>query len=205
MFSLASEAAELDPRDSVARVVRGIAYFLRGDYDSAIGELDSAVLLNPSSALALVLRGGVKTWSYTDHEEALADLELAERLSPTDPESRIFRLGAGAFANLNLDRYDEAARLGEESFRAGGFFGTLNGIAACVAAGDLKRAQRRVSDLIAIRPNLTVERVRETAFFMPDGDEWERWLALIERSRSTPQKHWLTGADFLFTGALRLG
>jgi adenylate cyclase len=182
MFSLAAKAIALDPRDSTSRVVRGLAHFLRGDYDAAIAELDAAVSLNPSSTLALALRGGAKTWSFSDHEGALIDLESARKLSPTDAESRLFRLGAGACANFYLGRFDEAARLGDEAFHGGGFFGTLNGIAACVAAGDLERARRRLADFIALHPELSIERIREIGFFMPEGHDWERWLAAIEQA-----------------------
>ncbi|MEM7255546.1 MAG: hypothetical protein AAF493_29450, partial [Pseudomonadota bacterium] len=77
-------------------------------------------------------------------------------------------------------QYEEAVQLGEESFRAGGFFGPLNGIAACVEAGDLAAAQMRVSEFLGLRPNVTIERVREVGFFMPDNDKWNRYLELIQ-------------------------
>ena len=182
MFTLAAKALMLDPRESVALVVRGLAYLLRSQFALSLREMDSALNANPSSALALTMRGSVHTCSHGDNEQAVRDLQTAERLSPTDPLSRSQRLSALAYATYQLGKFQESARYGEEAFRYGARYGAAYGIAACIAGGDQQEARRRVADLRAQDPDLTIRFLQSATAFIPKDDVSKRFYQALEQA-----------------------
>src|SRR5262249_61135180 len=71
----------VDPTTAVALNARGMAKFVKRDYDGAIADFDSALLISPSFAEAHLRRGTV--WETKgDFERAMADSGRALKLSP---------------------------------------------------------------------------------------------------------------------------
>jgi tetratricopeptide (TPR) repeat protein len=58
---------------------RGLAYFLKGDYDRAIADYNEAFRLDPTDADAIQLRGRAY-YDKGDHDRAMADYKMAFRL-----------------------------------------------------------------------------------------------------------------------------
>ena len=88
---------------------------LKGEYDQSIAELQQAIDINPSYAHAYYNLG----WTLAlvgKAEEAIVNLERANRLSPHDPLLFAF-WGVRAFALQQLERYDEALTWIEKASR----------------------------------------------------------------------------------------
>jgi len=74
----------LDPSDALARCSLSNVLFLTGRHDEAMAEADLAVSLDPNSAPAYLCQGGARAFGGWPRE-AVAPLETAMRLSPSDP------------------------------------------------------------------------------------------------------------------------
>ncbi|MEZ6185095.1 MAG: tetratricopeptide repeat protein [Planctomycetota bacterium] len=79
-----STALEVDPRERLARELRVKARELDGDVAGALADLRALYELDPSADRARAL--GMKLFELGQHPEALAVLESAKALAPTDPE-----------------------------------------------------------------------------------------------------------------------
>ena len=86
--ALALRAVGLDPRDSGAQRVLGLARMLRGDHSGAVEATDTALDLNPNDATAHGTAGAALVFSGRPLDGLLA-LGHSLRLSPRDPRLRI--------------------------------------------------------------------------------------------------------------------
>ena len=77
----ARQAIEKDPNEPLARCVSALAASYEKDLDRAEAEIDAALALNPSLALAHNLRGTIRTFSGQPLE-AIPEIEQAMRLDP---------------------------------------------------------------------------------------------------------------------------
>src|SRR5262249_6175665 len=66
---------------ATAHVVRGNAYFSKGDYDAAIRDYDEAIRLNPKNAVAFYNRGNVYN-SAAQYDAAISNFDEAIRIRP---------------------------------------------------------------------------------------------------------------------------
>jgi class 3 adenylate cyclase/TolB-like protein len=103
---LAHKALALDPMLVEGYVVLGAVNLNRAEYDRAIRELDRALELNPSHALAHGFRGAVLMWSGRT-ADGVAALETALRFDPGSPTA-VMNLG---FAYYLSERYEDAVRV----------------------------------------------------------------------------------------------
>ncbi len=96
--ALALRAVALDPRDSGAHAVLGLARMVRGDHDGALAATAEALSLNPSEASAYGTRGATLVFSGAP-EQGLLSLADCLRLSPRDPRLhvRFAHVGLGQF------------------------------------------------------------------------------------------------------------
>jgi adenylate cyclase len=78
------KAVELDDKDAFCHFALGRALLLAGDRDLALATIERAVARNPNSALAHLFKG-VTLAGLDRDSEALAEIDLAIRLSPRDP------------------------------------------------------------------------------------------------------------------------
>ncbi len=76
-----NRAIELNPNDTRAFVLRGVAYYSLKDYQHAIVDFDCAIELNPKYDLAFLQRG-VAYSLLKDYQHAIADLDHAIALNP---------------------------------------------------------------------------------------------------------------------------
>ena len=103
---LALTAVALDPRDSGAHAILGLARMVRGDHDGALAATDAAIALNASEAAAHGTRGATLVFSGRP-EDGLQSLTSSLRLSPRDPRLRV-RMAHVGLGQFYADRYAEA-------------------------------------------------------------------------------------------------
>ncbi len=100
-------AIEKDPDEPLARCVSALAASYEKDLDRAKSEIDVALALNPSLALAHNLRGTIRTFSGQPLE-AIPEIEQAMRLDPAMSAQFLHFLG---LAYLMAGKYETAAAL----------------------------------------------------------------------------------------------
>jgi adenylate cyclase len=103
----ARQAIEKDPNEPLARCVSALAASYEKDLDRAKAEIDTALALNPSLALAHNLRGTIRTFSG-EPLEAIPEIEQAMRLDPAMSAQFLHFLG---LAYLMAGKYETAAAL----------------------------------------------------------------------------------------------
>jgi adenylate cyclase len=103
----ARQAIEKDPNEPLARCVSALAASYEKDLDRAKTEIDAALALNPSLALAHNLRGTIRTFAGQPLE-AIPEIEQAMRLDPAASAQFLHFLG---LAYLMAGKYETAAVL----------------------------------------------------------------------------------------------
>jgi adenylate cyclase len=103
----ARQAIEKDPNEPLARCVSALAASYEKDLDRAKTEIDAALALNPSLALAHNLRGTIRTFSGQPLD-AIPEIEQAMRLDPALSAQFLHFLG---LAYLMAGKYETAAAL----------------------------------------------------------------------------------------------
>jgi len=107
------EIEELGASTGQVRLLRGMAYYFRGDAQSAIDELEQAVKLLPKSVPALALL----SFSYATNGEWMRRFELLDKLetlSPSSAEDYLFK-GLAQGSQDALANLDEGVRLRPDS------------------------------------------------------------------------------------------
>ena len=115
----ARRAVELDGEDAAARCTLGRIHYLRREHDRAVPELETAIALNPSLALAHYGLGAALVFSGRA-SESLPHLEMAIRLSLYDPAMGSFLVRL-ADAHLFLGRNEDSLKWAKEALRQPGF------------------------------------------------------------------------------------
>jgi DNA-binding SARP family transcriptional activator len=154
---LAERAVTLDPADARALALAGhIRGFLCRRPEEACSIHDRAITLNPSLPLAWCL-SGVSTSYLGRHEEAIAQLTQAERLSPQDPHAFFFD-SALMLPHLLCGDFETAVTLGRRAIERNPSFSAT--YKACLSAlGHLGRdsdAARVLARLLALEPGFSV-------------------------------------------------
>ena len=167
-IEFAQKAVTLDRDDAGAHCTLGRTRYLRREYAAAISELELALDLNPSLALAHYGLGAAFVFSGKPHE-AFPHLESAIRLSPQDPNmgSYLVRMAEAKY----LVGEDEAAvhfalrALAQPSFQWSRY-AVL--IAALGQLGREDEAQRYLAEVTRMRPKFSVAFVRDMHPFSRD-------------------------------------
>ena len=165
----ARRAVTLDAEDAGAHCTLGRIRYLRREYPPAISELNTALELNPSLALAHYGLGAALVFSGRA-ADAVPHLESAIRLSPHDPAMGSFLVRI-ADARYFMADYEGAVTfalraLGQPNFQWSRY-------AVLIAAlGQLERrdeARRYLAEVTRERPDFSIEFVRNTHLFgVPD-------------------------------------
>lgn len=164
----AKKAVTLDRDDAGAHCTLGRIRYLCRDYAAAISELEIALDLNPSLALAHYGLGAAFVFSGNPHK-AFPHLESAVRLSPHDPNMGSYLVRTAEAKYLIGD--DEAAvhfalkALAQPSFQWSRY-AIL--IAALGQLGRHEEARRYVTEVTRMRPNFSVAFVRTMHPFSGD-------------------------------------
>ena len=174
----ALRAVALDPEDAGAHCTLGRAHYMRRTYDASIRELNAALQLNPSLALAHYGLGAALVFSGRS-QDAIPHLTRAIRLSPYDPNmgSFLVRLADAAFFARN---YEEAAEWAKRALHQPNFqwsrYTVL--IAALARLGKLDEAAQSLQQLRMKRPDVSLAFVRQTHLF-GDPDDFAHYLEAL--------------------------
>ena len=167
-IEVAQKAVALDRDDAGAHCTLGRIRYLCREYAAAISELELALDLNPSLALAHYGLGAAFVFSGRPYD-AFPHLESAIRLSPQDPNMGSYLVRIAEAKYLIGD--DEAAvrfalrALAQPSFQWSRY-AVL--IAALGQLGRQEEARRYLAELSRIRPDFSVAFVRTMHPFSRD-------------------------------------
>jgi adenylate cyclase len=144
-------AIEKDPNEPLARCVSALAASYEKDLDRAKAEIDAALALNPSLALAHNLRGTIRTFAG-EPLEAIPEIEQAMRLDPAMSGQFLHFLG---LAYLMAGKYETAAVLLRQRIVLvpNTDFSRAILVSALGHLGEIEEAHRVWSELKAINPN----------------------------------------------------
>jgi TolB-like protein len=159
---LAQRAVDLGRNDAVALTRGGhaLAHF-ENDFDSGVGLLDRALVLNPNLAAAWFLGAYLRVLSG-EPDEAIERFAHAMRLSPLDSE--MFRMQAGmALAHLVARRFDQASAWAQKAFRELPVFLLAVSIVAAshALAGRMEEARRAMAHLRKLDPGLRLATLQD--------------------------------------------
>jgi adenylate cyclase len=159
---LIRHALELEGRDPrVLANSADVLFYLGGNLEAAVANIDLALELDPNSALGWSMRG----WSNLalgTHERALDAFNHALRLSPLD--AKLFLAQSGmAWAHFFLGHYDEASSLAAKSLRLRpNFIGTHT---VCVSshamAGRLDEARQACAIYQQVYPGVRISIIKQ--------------------------------------------
>jgi TolB-like protein/Tfp pilus assembly protein PilF len=178
----ARRAVSEDVQDAFCHLALGRAHSLGRHHDEAIAELETALDLNPSLALAHLALAFSLVGSGRA-PEAVAHLERFEALSPRDPHlwTSYNLRGMADFALGRLDLAENWLRRAIRQPNATFWpFATL--IAVLSAAGKEVRAREAVALLRARRPDYTCATARDSLFFMDDPEFVEAFVAALRQA-----------------------
>jgi adenylate cyclase len=185
--TLAARAIGLDPQNSLALAIHGHQKsFLSHDYDSAVIYHNRALLAGPSNAVAWLFSSC--TQSYIGRAAAaVTQAQHALRLSPSDPDLRLFYnvLGLAHFANGD---YEEAARWTRMSAGENPAF-TANlrfMIAAVAGLGRLDEAREAAARLMRLEPDFRLAEYLRTRMPFRDPAIRERYMSHL-RAAGLPE------------------
>jgi tetratricopeptide (TPR) repeat protein len=157
-----------DDRDPAAHWAFGRALWLRGGYEQAVQELETAVDLSPNFALGHYSLAFVHSQAGDPHA-AIAASDHSRRLSPFDP--LLFgMLGARAMALVRLGRFDEAAEWGVKAAARPNAHAQILAIAAFASAlaGRIDTAQAYIRAIRRAQPQYSVDDFLTAMRFGPD-------------------------------------
>lgn len=164
-IDVAQRAVALDAEDAGARCTLGRIHYLRREYPPAIRELETALQLNPSLALAHYGLGAALVFSGRP-ADAFPHLERAIRLSPHDPNMGSFLVRI-ADASYFTEDYEAAVdwalkALGQPNFQWSRY-AVL--IAALGQLGRTQEARHYIGEVISKRPDFSVSFVHTSHLF----------------------------------------
>ncbi|MEM7251760.1 MAG: adenylate/guanylate cyclase domain-containing protein [Pseudomonadota bacterium] len=165
-MTLAVRAVALDEKDPMAQAILGAVHYHAGQHAAALDTLDRALALSPNLAFAYFVRGLTLTTSSRE-ADAIADFEMAERLSPADP----FLVGfysLRAWAHMGLGEWDDAIAWAQKSTRfpnPGFFWPYWTLTTAYFAKGDRRSAERARSELLRLRPQASIAFLKRAMTF----------------------------------------
>jgi DNA-binding SARP family transcriptional activator len=179
---LAQTAARLDDQDAIARFALGRAHLARGEYETSLRELESAIELNPTFAQAHCALGD--SLAYAGRlDEAVPCFQEAMRISPRDPYLWAF-LTYGAMAHLFRHDHETAAKWAADAVRVPNAHYGAN-LALISALGHLGRKQEcaaAIAELSRIRPDLCCDLARERLFYLKDEGQLEHYIEGLRKA-----------------------
>jgi adenylate cyclase len=154
---LVKRAVDFAPQSSFAHAISGlVSYHLLHDFDQAQMQLDQALALNPSEALAWLYKGMLHAFR-AEAQEGLAAVKRACQLSPLDPNRHYFD-ALTASAHLTAQNYDQAVAHASRAIAGNVMHLSAHRclVIAQVLRGDVSSAQNNAQRLMALAPHFTV-------------------------------------------------
>lgn len=144
------------PNDPWAHVLAAYGYVYRGDRKTALIRLEEAIELDPNSVAGRSLYGQTLAMAR-EPDLGIAQLKVAIRLSPKDPELPSFHL-ALALCHFAAARYTEAIQWAERSLQARPEAAFCHGTigAAYAHLGDLSAARQAIANMTRLGPGMSM-------------------------------------------------
>jgi adenylate cyclase len=154
----ARKATGLDPDDEGAKTYLAAVYWMSGNHDLALSELDAVIKRNPNYAAAIGMRGKVYAFSggifYAD---AVTNLEHAIRLSPNDPLLQFFLTHRGTAEFFHGD-FDEAIVRFYKAIKINPDFSTPYRLQASAygLSGEIEKARDALANVIRLEKKFSI-------------------------------------------------
>ncbi|MFZ1016788.1 MAG: hypothetical protein WAN39_02845 [Candidatus Cybelea sp.] len=176
-FEAAGQSMMVDDLDPGAHLAMGRAFWLRGQHDRAVTEVQAAVDLSPNFSFGHYTLAFVH--SQTGNPQfAISSADYSRSLSPFDP--MLFgMLGSRALALVRLARFDEAADCGMKAAARPNAHAHILAIAALTLAlaARLDEARAQLVAINRIEPGYCVDDFLTAFQFAPDGEQLFRSAA----------------------------
>jgi adenylate cyclase len=168
-WDIAQKAARLDVDDPWAHLALGHLHRQRRELPDAVAEFQNAIALNPNFAFAHT-HLGLALCFLGRSEEALAEVDTAERLSPRDFQMGLNNI-ARAIACFIDGRYRDGVHFARTATRqAPDSAGAIHLVVVnCALAGELEEAREALRTLKRLEPDLSLETV-DMAIYVRDED-----------------------------------
>ena len=173
--ALAYQAVALDEHDAWTHVVLGYLHTMNRNANEAHQAFTHAISLNPNFASGFGWRGFAESHAGNT-EEAIADFEMAFRLSPKDPQNAIF-LGGKALAHFLRDEFDTSAAIAGDVIRQRPEWNSTRRMecTALARAGRMDEAQASLARLLEHQPGLTAATLRKSLPY-PNSEHLEKFV-----------------------------
>jgi tetratricopeptide (TPR) repeat protein len=157
----AEQAVSLDPNEPMARFALGRVHTFAGETEMAIGEMQTAIAINPNFAWGHHGLAHVYYYSAGQAEQSLPHFDAALRLNPRDPW-RWRALHNKGSALRFLGRHDEAIAHCRQAcqFPDTGFLPNMLLAASLAEAGQESEAQAAVEKAVQLEPALSIGFIR---------------------------------------------
>jgi TolB-like protein/Tfp pilus assembly protein PilF len=152
----AEQALKLDGREATAYTTRGQANLIRRDHPAARNDLNAALNIDPSYALAHMTMG--MSYTYCNQlDDAIPYFDDAERLSPKDPMLWVSLMGR-ALAFLIEGEFEDADAVGKRAIGVPNapLVPRLIHAAALGQLGHIEEAQAEIDVMLKINPGFCV-------------------------------------------------
>lgn len=171
----ARAAVAFDDKDAVAHAILGVLHLVRREHTPAFEALQRALAINPSSANAHHWLGLVYAFDGRS-DEAVAEQEIATRLSPNDPRLWAF-MTVRAYAYLNASQFDQAAEWASRALRQPNAPRNpyIVQVIALSKMGRAEELQRATETLLQVSPAASITNIRESIPFNRPEDV-ELWV-----------------------------
>ncbi len=165
----AERAVSLDSNEPMAHLALGRVHIFAGETEMAIGEMRTAIAINPNLAWGHHGLGYAYYYSAGQAEQALPHLDAALRFSPRSPLLWSILIIKGSALRV-LGRNDEAIEHCRRAcqFPDSGFMPQLNLAAALAEAGQNSEARTATEKAMRLQPALSISFLRGRR---PGGDE----------------------------------
>ena len=151
-ISSAGKAMELDPADSRAYGWAGFLMAVAGFYDEGLAYARQGLALNPNDCITLSNLAATEAWSG-EHQDALAHVAAAERLSPRDPNRYLFN-ACRASACFFLQDFAAGLEFATESVQEApqSVMSQMSLVLVAVGAGQIERAKTAFEAMRTLSP-----------------------------------------------------
>jgi len=162
-ITLSTSALQIDPEQTLAYFVRGLAYRESGEYVKALVEVESAVIYDPNYANAHVLHATLLYYAGRPRE-GLVRMQKAIQLNPHHPYNYPFHLGQAFFI---LKQYRDAIEEFERGLSTNPASERLHvWLAATYAqAGRVGDAQWEIEQVKTNNPEFSLESIKRAVPF----------------------------------------
>ena len=184
-LAAAKRAIELDDADANSHFTLGRVHLARCEYDLAIDALEHAVELNP--CLAVTYCGLGDSLAYEGRlDEAIAQFEIAIRLSPHDPFRWAF-YSYRSLAHLFRGDFDDAAYWARKSTQIPNaqYWARAHLVSALGHLGDKARAERAAEQLRQTKPEFSLDFARERLFYLKQPNQIETYIDGLRKAGVT--------------------